>query len=188
MRRFARHAVAATIAILGVVAATAPAAAHNVLVASTPEDKATIAQAPAEVELIFDQIVQNQFPQVSVVDEDGAQYAEGEPEIVGETITQQIGALPAGDYTVAYRILSADGHPIEGSISFTVSVGAAPEDSNAAASEPDTGGDPTVGQTDDSSFPWLIAAGGVAIVGAVGGLTVAAARRRRAASREPEPL
>ncbi len=49
--------------------------------------------------------------------------------------------LSAGSYTVGYRVVSADGHPITGSYSFTVTAaaeGAGPESGAAPAPSQDT--------------------------------------------------
>lgn len=184
MGKVLRLFVIAAIAVFGVVAATAPhAAAHNVLIASTPEDGATVAQAPDAVELVFDQTVQNEFPQVAVTDEDGTNYSEGEPEIVGETATQPISGLPAGEYTVSYRILSADGHPVDGSFTFTVSEGVSPgEESSAKSSaQPPAGG---AASADSSSFPWGLVIAGAVVVGIGIAYSRAAAHRRRSAPGE----
>lgn len=167
--------------MLGVVAASAPhASAHNVLIASTPGDGSTVAQAPDAVELVFDQTIQNEFPQVAVVDSDGAEYQDGEPQIVGETATQPIDGLPAGDYTVSYRILSADGHPVDGSITFTVSEGvrSAGEASAESTTQPPPDETATV---DSSSFPWGLIAAGVVVIGIGLAYSRAAANRRRSA-------
>lgn len=178
-RRHRVAAVAANVIAAGVaVSAVAllsviPASGHNNLIDSTPEDGSTITTAPAEIELQFDQLVQNEFPQVAVIDGDENHYESGEPEIVGETVTQPVSDLPSGRITVSYRVVGADGHPVDGSISFTVDGGTdqEPESGTAEADEePDT----------DQSFSagWVVLIVAV-VVAALGTVVYTAGRGRR---------
>jgi hypothetical protein len=96
------------------------ASAHDVLISSNPADNATVQVAPTTVSFTFDQPIQNFDPVVSLVGPDGKQYATGSPQISGNVITGTVGVGPAGTYTAAYRIVSADGHPVTGQIHFTL--------------------------------------------------------------------
>ncbi|MGH8775888.1 MAG: copper resistance CopC family protein [Jiangellaceae bacterium] len=120
MRDIARFgiALAGTAAVLALNAGTA--AAHNELIGSTPEDGATVTEAPITVELEFDQPVQRDFNQVAVLDAGGGHHEEGDPQVVGARVSQAVADLASGEYEVTYRIVSADGHPITGSVTFTV--------------------------------------------------------------------
>lgn len=133
--------------LLIAVAATgllwSPARAHNVLISSDPKDGAALTAAPERVTLVFDQAVRQGYAQVGVTSADGGSFADGAASVAAERVTVQVKPLPAGSYVVGYRILSADGHPVTGKISFTVTGGgaAAPAaqetagDSDAAAAE-----------------------------------------------------
>ena len=55
----------------------------------------------------------------SVTDSDGHFYGDGCLTIDGATASLPVQLGTAGDYSVAYRVVSADGHPIEGEWSFT---------------------------------------------------------------------
>lgn len=121
-----------------------PAAqAHNVLVASDPKDGATLAASPSQVTLVFDQAVRQGYAQVSVTGADGSAWADGRAAVAAERVSVKVKPLPAGgSYVVGYRILSADGHPVTGKITFTlaanasgVAAGAAAEGSSAEAAE-----------------------------------------------------
>ncbi|MET3808014.1 methionine-rich copper-binding protein CopC [Nakamurella sp. UYEF19] len=96
------------------------ASAHDVLVSSDPADGSTVAVAPTVITFTFDQPVQNFDPVVSLIGPDGKQYATGTPAISGNVVTGTVGAGPAGAYTAAYRIVSADGHPVTGEVRFTL--------------------------------------------------------------------
>ncbi|MEW1841258.1 copper resistance CopC family protein [Nonomuraea angiospora] len=103
-----------------------PAAqAHNVLISSDPKDGATLPAAPAQVTLVFDQAVRQGYAQVGVTGPDGSSWADGSAEVAAERVSVRVKPLPsAGAYTVGYRILSADGHPVTGKITFTLAAGA----------------------------------------------------------------
>nr|BFE88475.1 hypothetical protein GCM10020093_110760 [Planobispora longispora] len=55
------------------------------------------------------------FPKVVVRSADGAPYHDGKPASDGPVVTQEVKPdLPPGEYVIAYRVVSSDGHPIEG--------------------------------------------------------------------------
>jgi methionine-rich copper-binding protein CopC len=56
---------------------------------------------------------------ISVTDAAGHFYGDGCVLVDGPTATMPVRLGKAGDYAVAYRVVSADGHPIEGAWSFT---------------------------------------------------------------------
>jgi hypothetical protein len=126
--RLRRLGAGVACAVLGLALVASPAAAHNELIASSPTDKTTLDTAPTEIVLEFDQPVQTEFGLVAVLDATGLHHEQGEPEVVGSTVTQALGALNAGSYEISYRVSSADGHPITGTLTFTVaSTGSTPE-------------------------------------------------------------
>lgn len=55
----------------------------------------------------------------SVTDADGNFYGDGCVVVDGSTASMPVALGGAGTYSVAYRVVSADGHPIEGAWSFT---------------------------------------------------------------------
>ena len=185
-------AVPATVlgAVLAVglsVVAAPPAAAHNTLISSSPAGGSTATTQPGIVELTFDQAVQNRFAQVAVIDGDERAYQSGEPEIVGATVTQTVGDLPDGEYTIAYRVVSADGHPVSGTVTFTMAAGEA--DSPDVPTHPATAGatdsataTPGVVDPDGGTGPstaWLVVIISAAAVGVAGIAFLAAGGRRR---------
>lgn len=109
------------LALAGLVLGAAPASAHAELVSSTPKDGASVATLPATVELTFSEAVGSVGAYVAVTDPAGDEVGVGEPDVVDGTVTlKTTGAGPAGDYTLAYRVVSADGHPVSGDVGFTV--------------------------------------------------------------------
>ncbi|GII91890.1 copper resistance CopC family protein [Sinosporangium siamense] len=102
--------------------AAPPAQAHNVLTGSDPKDGATIAEGPSKITLEFDQPVRQGFSQVTVIGPGGARFEQGKVSVNGPKVTMGVAPLgSAGKYVVGYRVLSSDGHPISGTIDFTLS-------------------------------------------------------------------
>ena len=119
---FARAAIAilALAALLAtMVGLAAPASAHARLEASSPKEGSTLTATPPEIMLRFNEPIQSGLNEVSV--RTGSTDAtDGDLEVDGSTVYQPLkSSLPAGSYTVSYKVVSADGHPISGSYSFT---------------------------------------------------------------------
>jgi len=106
-------------AALVVLPATA-AAAHDSLQSTTPADGASVTTAPTSVVLTFDQPALALGTALVVTAPDGTNVDDGAARLVDSTVQQPIaGTLPAGTYTVVWRVTSADGHPVSGSFHFT---------------------------------------------------------------------
>ncbi|MBB6173659.1 hypothetical protein HNR23_003719 [Nocardiopsis mwathae] len=101
----------------------APAAlAHNTLIDSSPKDGADLDSAPGEVVLTFNTTVNEGGNAIVVTGPDGGNYEEGDVRLDGPTVSTDLKPLDtAGEYTIAYRIISADGHPLEEQLTFTLS-------------------------------------------------------------------
>ena len=114
--------VVAVLLLLPFTFGAGQAHAHDVLVATRPADGSTVAHAPPEVELTFDKPVQDGFTEVELTGPGGTYWAAGSPTVSGDTVTAPLRPLgPAGHYTIRYRIVSADGHPVSGAAGFTLS-------------------------------------------------------------------
>ncbi len=110
-----------TLAAVALLAVAAPAAAHDVLIGSDPADGASLASAPSQVALQFNSNPQPGFATVAVIGPDGSAWQTGEPRVEGANVTAGLRPLgPAGRYEVRYRVVSSDGHPIEGVVAFTL--------------------------------------------------------------------
>ncbi len=119
-RRLRAFPAAALVLALSLLAYTSAAYAHTALVSASPADGSTVTEQPGQVVLTFNEAVQEQFAQVAVADASGSSYQTGEPQASGATVTQAVGELPDGTYTVSFRVVSADGHPVTGSYRFSV--------------------------------------------------------------------
>jgi copper resistance protein C len=159
-----RRLLTALIAIAFALLGAGTAAAHSVAVASDPPDGARIASGPPQVSVTFNEALQESYAALTVTGPDGNQWTDGDPVVQGATIGVGLGELgPAGDYTIAYRVTSADGHPVSGTRTFTLTEAGngTPATQSEAAAEDSDGGIPI--------WPFVIVAvvlfgGGLAIV------------------------
>ncbi|WNB87424.1 copper resistance protein CopC [Cellulomonas sp. ATA003] len=125
VRWTARAAVAALLGVLALAGLSGPAAAHDTLTGSTPADGASVDVPPAAVELTFSSAPLALGTEVQVTGPDGAVVSVGDPQLGDDTVTQPLtDGLPAGQYAVAWRVTSADGHPISGELAFTAAAAA----------------------------------------------------------------
>lgn len=121
--RGARWALVTALLVLGWVAGVPGAAAHTDLTGSDPAADSTVSSGPARVTATFNEDLQPAFAAMTVVGPDGNLWSDGDPQVSGKTVSVAVRPLgPAGKYTVNYRVTSADGHPVSGSWSFTVTV------------------------------------------------------------------
>ncbi len=163
------------LAVLAVGVLATPGAAHARLTGTSPADGATLEALPLTVRLTFSDPLDPQFVRVRVT---GPQAAErviaettiAEPVVEGPTVTvpMPLGG-GAGSWTVDYRVVSRDGHPVSGGLTFSVTgsatpVPATPVEPASAAGTPG---------------PAWAAVGGLAVLAAFGAVYAAAGRRPR---------
>jgi len=190
--RFPRQLLSAVLGALALVAlllTAGPASAHDVAESSSPADGATVATAPAKVSITFNNTPLGLGSEVKVTDAAGTDWTDGKVEIVDNVASQKLReGAPAGKYTVVWRVVSSDSHPIEGTFAFTATAAAA----GAASAPVQTVGTPQPGATQatgtvrDSSepFPWSIVVFAVVALGLLVTLGVLA-RRRLSITDEP---
>lgn len=114
-------AVGCSLAVALLMAATS-ALAHSFLVDATPSSKDHVSPAPKSLKLRFGGGVEPAYSKLTIETPDGkvlAQGAVGKPETPRE-LTLDAPDLQAGRYIVRYRVLSTDGHIVEGNYDFTV--------------------------------------------------------------------
>ncbi len=115
--------LAGLLVLLPGVAATA----HSALVGSNPATGSTIESLPAQLELRFNETVSDISPAM-VLRRDGETVTTLVPRVDGPRLVADAPAeaLPDGRYTLVWRIVSADGHPLNGVVTFTLGGGEAP--------------------------------------------------------------
>lgn len=131
---------AAALAVPAVLALTAaPAAAHNELRSSNPADGAALTALPPAVVLTFAENADPRFVRIAATGPDRRSLAAGAPVVTGAVVRQPLAAGTAsGTYTVAFRVVSRDGHPVQGSVTFTATLPATGGGPSGAAPSPST--------------------------------------------------
>ena len=117
-RLLARSAVAAV--GLSFALAGAAAAAHSRPETTTPANGEVVAQAPALIAISFDKPMR--ITRIELTNAGGDAFALGRTDEMAPVTRFEATPppLPAGRYTVKWRGLSADGHPMSGRFSFEV--------------------------------------------------------------------
>jgi len=117
------------------VAWASPATAHAELITSDPHDGSNLSRGPRNATLTFSEdIVSPAF--VAVQSPDGKALKTTNVKVVGRTVTATVDDTNTrGRYSLSYRVVSSDGHPVQGTLHYTVDNGrsvksiAAPEKS-----------------------------------------------------------
>lgn len=199
---------AAALLLAASAAFSAPAAnAHDGLIGTEPSNGKQVAEAPESATLRFSGELKAIGSQVRVTDGDGTSIG-ATPSVQGRTLEVAFDEeLPDGEYTIAWRVVSSDGHPIEGTtgngqaLRFavegenTTSAPASPARPSASAKSaapassmsPRTDSPATTSETSAASqgadaqspspVPWVVAAG-IVVLGAAAYLLMRARRRR----------
>lgn len=110
--------LAGFVVLLAALLTTSAASAHATLLSSDPVDGSVLAQPPKMVQLQFDESVAPGT--IRVIDAAGKAR-----EVATRAIGQQVlivmpDDLPQGTQIVSYRVVSQDGHPVGGSIMFSI--------------------------------------------------------------------
>jgi copper transport protein len=118
-RRWAPVALAYLLGLAGLLGGHA-AFGHAVLLSSDPAAEAELDVAPREIRLGFNENVGPIF--VKVLDSRGAEVGDpGDFRVSGNDVFLPLGAeLADGTYVAVYRVISADTHPVGGSVMFAV--------------------------------------------------------------------
>ncbi|MBT3155268.1 copper resistance protein CopC/CopD [Streptomyces sp. CHD11] len=113
-----------TVLVLLVLGSAAPASAHAALRASDPEAGSVVATAPRHITLTFTEsvgLLDDSFrvysPDNRRIHLEEPQHADGASDTAR---TELPGDLADGTYTVAWRVVSADSHPVSGAFTFSV--------------------------------------------------------------------
>jgi copper transport protein len=127
LRRFGLGLLGLAGVALGLLVFAAPAAAHAVVISSNPPDGTRLNNSPASVRIRFDEPVGLDLGYLRVVNSTGQRVDTGapvHPDSDGAAI--QVALRPGlgdGSYLASYRVTSADGHPVAGSIRYVVGDG-----------------------------------------------------------------
>lgn len=140
-----------------VIGGKVPAFAHAELVSADPVDGAVLESAPESLTLSFNSSLLDGMAEIVVSNSAG--------EIVSGFVVESTGTrataiwradLPGDTYTVAYRIVSQDGHPVTGSLSFSYPDPTTASASAVAAPDVTTMVTPSAAPASSDSGPTLV--------------------------------
>ncbi|AHC18078.1 Copper transport protein YcnJ [Paenibacillus polymyxa] len=113
--------------------------AHAFVIESSPTENQVLDKSPSQVTITFNEDLQSAFMSIKVTDETGKRVDTGKAQLdPNHKSTMEIQLIPGmknGIYSVNWRALSADGHPVNGVIPFQVGSGSNAPTHQAAASE-----------------------------------------------------
>jgi len=115
--------IVALLVPLGRAGASPPAFWHATLLSSEPAAKSTLTTSPTRIRLVFSEEIEASLGRIRLVAPDGSVTtlkSAGDPHDVSALIAPIPSPLGAGVYRVEWRIVSEDGHPIDGTYRFTV--------------------------------------------------------------------
>jgi methionine-rich copper-binding protein CopC len=121
IRKVTSFAAACALAIGASSALSSPAFAHAEYANSNPAKGAKLTKQPSHVTVVFDdKLVNLANSNLIVVTNAAKQHVEvGKTKLNGGTVSVALKpGLPNGKYTVTYKVLSDDGHPVTGSYTF----------------------------------------------------------------------
>lgn len=111
--------------LLALPAAAVPPTLHARLNTSAPADGEVLARAPEAVVLTFNRDIAPPAS-VAITSPSGKRAAAAEPEVAGPVVTVPVATREQGTFTVGFRAVSVDGHPITGRVTFSVGHRSAP--------------------------------------------------------------
>lgn len=164
------------------------ALAHDSVTGTSPGNGTTVAGMPQTIDITMSNTPASIGSQVLVLDEAGTNWAQGEVEVLDTVASQAVRAgAPGGSYTVKWRLVSSDSHPIEGEFRFTATAGGATT-GRAAPTAPAAGAGPVASVSavpeaaaeavaNNSAVPWSIIGLVVVLVGLVVAMVLTARRR-----------
>ncbi len=160
--------------VVALIARPALVSAHAKVVSSTPDNGATVAQAPSAITIKFDSELNSEGAKLTVIAASGAPVDTGDGAVdlsdtERKTMTVSLkSGLGAGVYTINWVVLGDDGHEVSGTLGFTVAgATAAPAPAAPASTDAAAPTDASLPATGGASLPltWLLLGGLVAGVG-----------------------
>lgn len=110
--------------------------AHTSLKSSNPAEGAVLSEPVDRIRLTFSEAVEKTST-LRVVDTNGVEQSLAKPLIIGNELSAVVSKpLKKGQYTIKWASISDDGHPVKGTIGFTVMGAATTEASTVEKAEP----------------------------------------------------
>lgn len=176
-----RFSLALLVSALGLLATATPALAHAHLESSDPAEGAALAAAPSQVTLVFSEPVTLPDAPVEIIGPDNVTWTVGAATATGPTVTAPVTpAGPAGAYVLAYRVISADGDTVAGSVTFTLTTPPAPPTTTTPPPTTEPPATEPAASTEDSggvsAWVWIVVA--VVVIAAAVALALRTRSRR----------
>lgn len=127
------------LSVVALVLGGTTASAHDTVIGTGPADGETLTTAPTQVTVEISAVPQSIGSRMVITSSDGTVLFDGEPTIADRVASVELPAVANDSYQVAWRLVSSDGHPIDGTFGFVVDDPAAvapAEDSTADAATP----------------------------------------------------
>jgi copper transport protein len=139
MRHLTRWLIGTVTATILLVATAGPASAHAQLESTQPNQSSVVLTSPRQVVLHFGEPVEIDFGSIRVIGPDGKRVDNGgthHPPGDSHSVAISLPAhLPDGTYVVAWRVISADSHPVHGAFIFSVGTASGAGKANGLASD-----------------------------------------------------
>lgn len=135
-----RTLIATVVALAMVGLASPPASAHAALADSNPTNGQRLEKVPELFSVTLNEEVASPA-QIAVVRAAGDVVATEEAKVDGRMVStrlSEIAGLASGGYSMSYRLVSADGHAVSGSVDFEIRK---PEGAEAESTAPSADGD-----------------------------------------------
>lgn len=112
---------AAVLTFAALLLVAGPASAHDQLLSSDPKDGATLDEQPTSITLTFSAPPLDTGIEVALVGPDGTTAKGYDIQVDDKVVTAQLAEdLPPGKYDVAWHVVSSDGHPIDGELTYVL--------------------------------------------------------------------
>lgn len=113
----------AAIAAVGIVGVATTASAHNFVVSTTPTEGETLTELPDRFDITTNDTLLDVTGNADafvfdIIDADGLYYGDGCISVEGTAMYTDAALGEAGTYTIAYQLVSADGHSVSGEYDF----------------------------------------------------------------------
>ncbi|PCH83186.1 MAG: copper-binding protein [Piscirickettsiaceae bacterium] len=97
--------------------------AHTKSISADPAPRSILNRSPQVISIIFSQAFEPSYSTITVKNSDGEQVTEAKATVDTNNkkrLVLSLPTLPAGKYTVSYKVLSLDGHTVSSRYTFRI--------------------------------------------------------------------
>ena len=123
MKSYSSNKTLLSVAFLILSTSSLPVFSHAIMVKSQPEENATLTVSPKQIDVWFNDKVGSEYKALAVIDSTGNRVdnKDVQQELLDAShVYCTIPTLPAGTYTIRYRVVSIDTHIVTGKFQFTI--------------------------------------------------------------------